>query len=140
MSQCDADEREFLSDVQELLLRQVHPSWLEEEIPSLQAFGPTTKDERMLSVDRGSLRSPEEAFLHHTQELGLKSAGTWAVTVGEVVNAGLSSRGDPIDGDPAHSFVDFRGCSRRDKQTKAAVLLARACARGRLHPAVRDRS
>ena len=72
-----------LSDDEELLFRQVHPSFVRDGRPSSQAFRPTAKDEGKLSVARGSLTTPAGAFEVHTTGLGLPSAGTWAVTVGE---------------------------------------------------------
>jgi hypothetical protein len=43
----------------ELLYRQVHPSWIDDGVPSSQVFKPTKKDARMPSVARGSQTTPE---------------------------------------------------------------------------------
>ena len=73
----------MLDDPEELLFRQVPPSWVDDGEPTSQAFRPTKKDEGELSVALGSLTTPEGAYVHHTLVLKLQSAGTWAVTVAE---------------------------------------------------------
>jgi len=40
-------------------------------------------------VALSSKTDAQGAYIHHTQALGLESAGTWAVTVGEVEAVGL---------------------------------------------------
>lgn len=124
-----------LDESDELLYRQVHPKWLDDGEPSSQAFRPTKKDEGMLSVGLGNKTTAENAFLHHTQTLGLSSHGTWAVTVGEAATAELSSFEQPLEGDPAHGFIDFRALGRRATEARAKLLLAKARARGCLYPA-----
>lgn len=122
-----------LADAEELLYRQVHPSWVQEGVPSSQAFKPTKKDAGMLSVALGSKTSAEGAFSHHVQVLKLKSAGTWAVTVGEVTEAGLDSYAQPLDDSPDHGFIDFRERGRREVERSAKILLARSRDRGCLY-------
>lgn len=77
---------EWTSD--SLFYRQVNPNWLAGGVPSSQAFGPTPKDEDKLSVDDASKVSAEAAWRHFTEKLGLRSVGTWAVSLGEVKAAG----------------------------------------------------
>lgn len=126
-------EEGSLDDPEEVLYRQIHPSWVHDGVPSSQAFKPTKKDAGMLSVALGSKTSPKGAFDYHTQVLGLKSAGTWAVTVGEVTDAGLSSHAQPLDASPDHGFIDFRDRGRGEIERGAKVLLARARSRGCLY-------
>lgn len=64
-----------LDILEELLFRQVHPSFVRDGRPSRQAFGPTRKDNGELSVSRESLTTPEAAYRHHAEKLGHKSAG-----------------------------------------------------------------
>jgi hypothetical protein len=122
-----------LDDGEEPLYRQVHPSWVQDGVPSSLAFKPTKKDAGMLSISLGSKATPKGAFDHHTKDLGLQSAGTWAVMVAEVAEAGLNSYAQPIDGSPDHGFIDFRELSRGQTEKTAKVLLARARDRGCLH-------
>lgn len=118
----------------EQLYRQVHPSWVADGVPSSLAFKPTPKDEGMLSIALASKIAPEDAYLHHTKDLGLASEGTWGVTVGEAAATGRASFAQPLPDSPAHGFIDFRGLSRKHAEVAAKVLLARARERGRLYP------
>lgn len=118
----------------ESLFRQIHPSWVVEGVPSSQAFRPTKKDGGLLSVSLGDKTTAKAAFDHHTTVLQLSSAGTWAVTVAETANAGLESYEQPLEENPDHGVIDFRGKSRREGETAAKLLLVKALDRGRLHP------
>ena len=133
----DAGEEDLgerpLAEPDELLFRQVHPSWVQDGVPSSQVFKPTKKDAGMLSIALGSKTSPERAFDHHTQVLKLKSAGTWAVTVGEVKGVGLGSYAQPLDDNPDHGFIDFREIGRGQIERSAKLLLAKARNRGCLY-------
>jgi hypothetical protein len=133
----DTQIGKLLADHAEILYRQVHPNWVEDGVPSYLAFRPTTKDEGQLSVDQGSLITAEDAYRQHTTIRKLKSAGTWAVTVGEADGAALKSFDDHEDDPPAHGFIDFRGLGKREAQRNAAILAARAHKRGRLYPTSR---
>jgi len=112
-----------LSDDEELLFRQVHPSFVRDGRPSSQAFRPTAKDAGKLSVSRGSLTTPDRAFKLHTEGLGLRSAGTWAVSVGECREEGLNVLPDPLTS-PAENQAEARG----------ARLARKAVDRGKMHP------
>ena len=131
-----------LSDDEELLFRQVHPSFVRDGRPSSQAFRPTAKDEGKLSVARGSLTTPAGAFALHTIGLGLPSAGTWAVTVGECREQVLNVLPDPLTSppekvnDPAHALVDFTPHSKSQGEAKGARLARKAVERGQLHPPI----
>ena len=131
-----------LSDDEELLFRQVHPSFVRDGRPSSQAFRPTAKDEGKLSVARGSLTTAAGAFELHTTGLGLPSDGTWAVTVGECREQVLNVVPDPLTSppekvaDPAHALVDFTPHSKSQGEAKGARLARKAVERGRLHPPV----
>jgi hypothetical protein len=125
-----------------LFFRQVNPNWLAGGVPSSQAFGPTPKDEDKLSVDDASLVSAEGSWRHFTEKLGLASVGTWAVSMGEVEEAGelvvTASQKvvpeDPTKNNPAHCDVDFsKVSSKGQKKKKAQHLAMRATARGRLY-------
>ena len=91
-----------------LLLRQVHPSFVQNGRITSQAFTPTLKDQNRLSVYDGDLIEAEPAWIHYTSILGLQSIGVVAVTVAECVGNGLAARPDPTDY-PEHALIDFRG-------------------------------
>ncbi len=129
-----------LSDDEELLFRQVHPSFVRDGRPSSQAFRPTAKDAGKLSVARGSLTTPEGAFKLHTEGLRLQSAGTWAVSVGECREEGLNVLPDPLTSppekiaDPAHALVDFAPHPKNQVEARGARLARKAVERRRMYP------
>lgn len=121
-----------LTDGDELLLRQIAPAFVVEGVISSAAFTPTRKDEGLLSVSRGRLVTPQQAWERHTRDKGLKSVGTWGVTVTE---SELPCHGDPTDDPPdeAHALIDFRGISRGLAEKRAKSLRDAAVARGSLY-------
>ncbi|MDZ4695029.1 MAG: hypothetical protein SGI86_07735 [Deltaproteobacteria bacterium] len=134
------DSGQGLDDGDELLFRQIHPSFVRDGRPTGQAFRPTKKDEGKLSVARSTLTTAAQAFHMHTRLLSLPSHGTWAVSVQECSQHELKVFSDPLTvppekvADPAHAFVDFRGLSNSRTESKATQLRNEALVRGRLHP------
>jgi len=137
-----------MTDDQELLYRQVHPSMVQGDTPSNQvfdanvswpsseAFRPGHQDAGCLSVVQGSKTTPKESYEHYVDDLGLTSAGVWAVTVGEaqhvkrrvVDDAGLVAE------IPFHAYVDFRDCSSPNQMKKYSPKLRDAAkSRGPLY-------
>jgi len=125
-------------DSQTLLLRQIHPnfvqkseiSWLAFEATSA-AFNPTPKDRNQLSVYNGAKFSAKAAFDHFT--VALPSAGVLAVSQAEVDLIGLSSQEDniPFDG---HAYIDFSMISSSgQRKSKAKLLKKMAMTRDWLH-------
>ena len=132
---------EALTDDDELLFRQVHPSFIRDGRPSSQAFRPTTKDAGKLSVARSALTTAAGAYDHHTQSLALASAGSWGITVGECKTEELPVFPDPLTTpgpvpDAAHAVVDFAAFSKGKAEAKGLRLARQASERGRLHPPV----
>lgn len=123
-----------LADLEEILFRQVHPTWVVDGVPTSQAFTPTPKDEGKLSIARGSRATAEAAFKHYRAVQKFSSEGTWAVTVGEVNDVGLECFDEDDPDLLAHGFIDFRGLGRKDAKRKGVLLAARARERGRLFP------
>jgi hypothetical protein len=130
-----------LPDDEELLFRQVHPNFVRDGRPSSQSFRPTVKDAGKLSVARGSLTTPAAAYELYTAALGLPSAGTWALSVGECREQILNVLPDPLTSppekvaDPAHAVIDFAPYSKSQAEAKGARLARKAVERGRLYPA-----
>lgn len=108
----------------EFLWRQVHPIYVDGNgRVTEQAFQPNSSDKRRLSCSRGNGQTPEGAHDFHTQVLGLASAGTWGVLIGEVrqeqvhaVDDSQVQKQDPPT--PGHTYVDYRGL---DKNGRAFV-------------------
>jgi hypothetical protein len=126
----------------DLLYRQVHPAHAPQGIPSSQAFHPTPKDEGKLSVDDSRRVTAEQSWTHFTRNLGFQSAGTWAVSFGEVETpSGLAVLADPLDdaempdrSNPAHCLIDFNGLATKGERKRRAQQLAiHAAARGIQH-------
>ena len=116
-----------------LLLRQVHPNFVERgRVPS-QAFRPTRKDRDKLSVDDGDRVTPEEAFAHYTRLRNRRSVGVLAVTVFECRKLDLHVAEGPLRCAPLRRTIDFSGLSKARREGKAKRLRECAQARGWLH-------
>lgn len=129
-----------LSDDDELLFRQVHPSFVRDARPSSQAFRPTSKDNGKLSVARGALTTAATAYKLFVSGLGYASAGTWGLSVAECREQALAVLPDPLTSptekvvDLAHAIVDFTPFSKSQAEAKGTRLARKAIARGRLYP------
>lgn len=117
-----------------LLLRQIHPNFVQAGFATSQAFRPTPKDESKLSVYDGDRITPEASWLHYTGQLQQKSVGTLAVMVAECAAENLPSLPDP-DPFPEHAVIDFTGLTEKQCYAKRKKLQAKAQARGWLHQA-----
>ena len=118
-----------LTDLDELLFRQVHPAWIEAGRPTTQAFRPSAKDEGLLSVARGSKTTAASAFELHTQTRRLASVGVWGFRVRDCSEIALDAYDDPVTDpvpDPAHAVVDFSALGHKDARAKSQLLKARA--------------
>lgn len=113
-----------------LLHRQIHPSFVVNDIVSNQAFViselvvssgafmPTQKDEDKLSVYNGEKFSAKESYDHYSKQF--TSYGVLSVTVEEVKSIPqLTTANDdyPFDG---HCFVDFSSVTSKNQKTKKA--------------------
>lgn len=119
----------LITDADEQLLRQVHPSWLQEGRPTSQVFRPTAKDEGLLSVSRGSRITASAAFELHTRGKGLQSIGVWAVSVGNCSELDLPVHEDPLTEpvpDPAHAVIDYRRFTEKEARAKSQLLKAKS--------------
>lgn len=112
-----------------LLLRQIHPNFLQDDRPSSQAFRPTPKDQHQLSVYDGDQIEPDVAFRHYTEAKQLLSVGVLGISVGECSELDLPARLDP-DPFPEHAVIDFSGFGKNAVEKKAKLLRHRAVNRG----------
>ncbi|MFM2047661.1 MAG: hypothetical protein RI955_207 [Bacteroidota bacterium] len=112
------------------LHRQIHPSFVVNDIVSNQAFvesklvvssgafNPTEKDDDKLSMYNGEKFSAKDSYEHYTKQY--TSYGVLSVTVEEVISVTpLTSTNDdyPFDG---HSFIDFSTITSKNQKTKKA--------------------
>ncbi|MGM9508573.1 hypothetical protein ACS5NO_12630 [Larkinella sp. GY13] len=103
------------------LHRQVHPSWVQNEVVSIQAFTeeprslavsslaftPSLKDEKKLSLYNGDVFTAEESHKHFTKDSRYESCGVLSVTKGECDKIGqlmVEEDNVPFDG---HCSIDF---------------------------------
>jgi hypothetical protein len=115
-----------------LLLRQIHPHWIQEGRVSSQAFRPTPKDENQLSVYDGDRMTPEASWRHYTAQLKLSSVGVMAITQGQCAEQSLPVIPDGIPF-PEHVLIDFSGMSKKAVERTAKVLTGYARTRGWLY-------
>lgn len=100
----------------EILYRQVNPSWIKNGRVTSQAFRPTHKDHKKLSVYDGSMITAESAWEHYSNTLGMKSDGVLAVTRSECTTRDLSINPDPGQYDE-HVLIDFSRITGSIKKT-----------------------
>jgi hypothetical protein len=111
-----------------LLLRQVHPTFVQGGRVTSQAFRPTAKDDNRLSAYDGDMISPEPAWKHYTEEWGNASAGVLAVSMEECTALDLQVRSDPAPF-AEHAVIDFGHRAGTAVEKAAKYLRSRAVTR-----------
>lgn len=126
-----------------LLHRQIHPSWVQKDSISSQAFlaenniaslsfTPSEKDAKKLSLYNGEKYTAEEAFVHYTKFFN--STGVLSVTVDEVYTVDeleIEEDNNPFDG---HTIINYTNVSTPSQiKKKARKLKNIAVARGWTH-------
>lgn len=112
-----------------LLLRQIHPSFIQDGRITSQAFRPTPKDELRLSVDNGDKIAAEDAWRNFTSAAACTSAGVQAVSNAECAGQQLTVIEDGLP-HPEHCSIDFAAFEKRAIEKKAKLLRAHAQTRG----------
>jgi len=114
------------------LLRQIHPSFVQDGRVTSQVFRPTPKDENMLSVDNGSEISAEDSFDRFIATPNCTSVGVQAVIKQDCDDHELpvEQNGEPY---PEHCFIDYRAFTKKQIESKAKLLRAQAGERGWLY-------
>jgi len=112
-----------------LLLRQIHPSFIQDGRVTSQAFRPTPKDEFLLSVDDGDRVSAELSWQRFITNPACKSVGVQAVSHVECTAQELKviEDGQPH---PEHCSVDFTAFDNKAIERKSKLLRAQAETRG----------
>jgi hypothetical protein len=108
------------------LLRQVHPSFIQNGRVSSQAFRPTPKDGKKLSVYDGDAIEAPAAYEHYTKSLRQSSNGVMAVTCQECAQLDLDAQNDPLEDFPEHALIDFSPYGTSATEKKAKLLRKRA--------------
>lgn len=115
-----------------LLLRQIHPSFVQNGRATSQAFRPTPTDESQLSVDNGDLITAEASWKRFSALPDCTSIGVMAISAAECSGCSLAiiEDGDPY---PEHCYLDFAPFDRKAVEKIGKKLSAHAHARGWLY-------
>ena len=89
-----------------LLLRQIHPAFIQQNTITSQAFRPTPKDEKLLSVDNNDTITASESWTRFVENPQCQSAGVMAVSYVECEMQMLKVIEDGIPY-PEHCSIDF---------------------------------
>ncbi|MCS7466415.1 hypothetical protein NZK35_06970 [Stieleria sp. ICT_E10.1] len=117
-----------------ILIRQIHPSFIQDGRVGSNAFCPTSKDEGKLSTYDGDKIEVEDAWQHYTIDLRHESAGAYGISVGECESLDLSVSEDP-EPFPEHVLVDFNPHGSSAVKKKGKKLRKFAVDRGWLYQA-----
>lgn len=127
---------EALTNGDEVLFRQIHPTFLEDDgEPSSQPFRPSEKDEDKLSVDRETLTTPADSHALYVSN-GWESVAVYGLSVGEFGKEKLPCSSNPLEktdkqaANPAHALADYSAFSANKQKTIAKRLKKDARARG----------
>lgn len=115
-----------------LMLRQIHPSFVKQGQITSQAFRPTIKDEKKLSVYNSDMISADKAYEHYTKKLLKSSAGVMAVSIKECNELRLPVLSDP-EPFPEHALIDFSEYSYPQSEKLAKKLRQKAVERNWLY-------
>ena len=117
-----------------LLLRQIHPNFVQLGRVTSQAFRPTPKDDFLLSFYDGDRIDAQTCWRHFVGTPGCRSAGVMAVTKSQCLEQDL-----PVNADgapfPEHVSVDFSAFEKNVVEKKAKALAKLAQMRGWLYQA-----
>lgn len=113
-----------------MLLRQIHPNFVQNDKVSSQAFRPTTKDNERLSVYDGDRFTAISSYQHYTANH--KSVGVMGVTIEECSVLGLIIQDDPSEF-PGHAVIDFSGLTKTAIEKKSKQLKVVASQRNWLY-------
>ncbi|CAI8808141.1 hypothetical protein KS461_10630 [Pseudomonas chlororaphis] len=119
-------------DDQTQLLRQVHPSFVQDGKITSQVFRPTPKDDKKLSSYDGDLITPEASHAHFTSRVDCRSAGVVSITTAECRALDLLAVADPEEF-PEHVLIDFSEFEKKEIEKKAKILRTNAESRDWLY-------
>jgi len=116
-------------DERDLLLRQVHSSFVKDNQITSQAFRPTPKDKHLLSFDDGNRIDAQRAWIRHNSLPNATSSGVLAVSKQECETHELAVfyDGTPY---PEHVSVGFSNHSSNKQRRIAKRLRDHAIKRG----------
>ena len=112
-----------------LLLRQIHPSFLQEGRVTSQAFRPPPKDQGQLSVDNADRIAASLTWQRFTRDARNSSDGVMAILSEEcdMQQVPVVEHGTPY---LEHCYLDFSAFKKKEIERKAKRLSSLATARG----------
>lgn len=111
------------------LHRQISPTFIKDGQVTSQAYTPSKKDNKKLSVYDGDQLSAYESWKHFTTKTNCKSVGVLAVTVSECLSLCLNVKPDD-DAFRGHVLIDFSKHSNHQIKKKARILVEIAVDKG----------
>lgn len=117
-----------------VLIRQIHPSFVQNGRVGSNAFCPTPKDDGKLSTYDGDMIDAESAWSHYTHDLGHESTGALGLSIEECEALNLSIKSAPTPF-PEHVLIDFSSFGNSAIKKKAKKLKNAAVERGWLFEA-----
>lgn len=117
-----------------ILLRQIHPAFIDGDRVGSPAFRPSKKDNGLLSVYDNDLISAQDAFQHFNAQPDCTSHSVCGVVRSEADSIGLASRPEIEEYFLEHAIIDFTpyGTSRQGKLARQLRDFAQE--RGILYP------
>lgn len=128
-----------LTNLDEVLFRQIHPSCMHNGAPASDRFKPQPSDEGMMSVDRGSVTTASASHALYVGN-GLQSAVVYGVAVGEFASESITCVEDPLAvtaitaANPAHALANYTPHEEKKWKTISKRLWRNAIERGQLYP------
>ena len=117
-----------------LMLRQIHPHFIQNGKVTSQAFRPTPKDESQLSVDNGDMVQPEASWKRFAAEPENSSSGVMGILHSECSTCNIQIYEDGVPY-PEHCYLDFSPFNRNTCDKLGKKLAAFAQTRGWLYEA-----
>ena len=123
----------------EILMRQIHPTFIQDGRITSSVFEPMKKDKGHLSCTAKSKITEEEAYRIYTKIKNLTSCGIARLSVHEINSIGLLAYFSPSNDGPtpdadkfdkAHSHIDFSQLSKSQAKTEAKKLADKARIKG----------
>jgi hypothetical protein len=108
------------------LHRNVHPNHYDGEanLVTMEAFSATSKEDYKLSVDCERVWKGRLSFQFRTVTLGKQSIGVWTIPRSEMERLRVNVLADQIEGNPAHSLIEFPANDKSRRRDIARRLAA----------------
>ena len=113
-----------------ILLRQAHPAFVQNDLPTSQVFMPNSEDGGLMSAYDGYQISPQDSFDHYSKVEMRQSHSVWGLSKMEVDELGVPAESNPTPNNPAHALINFSSKPESAYRKVAKSLKALAMKRG----------